>query len=86
MLPNVNSKASLPPVVTIISFGLPNASHVSLSIYNSLGQLVKAPINKTMQAGRHSFTFNASNLSSGVYLYRLESNGVVQTKKMLLVK
>jgi len=71
---------------TIISFGLPNASHVSLSIYNSLGQLVKAPINKTMQAGRHSFTFNASNLSSGVYLYRLESNGVVQTKKMLLVK
>jgi len=71
---------------TVISYNLPSATHVKLSIYNALGQLVKAPVNTTMQAGSHSYTFDASQLASGMYLYTLEANGQVQTKKMLLVK
>ena len=71
---------------TVISYSLPTAMQVKLNIYNALGQLVKAPVNTTMQAGTHSYTFDASNLASGLYMYTLEANGQVQTKKMLLVK
>jgi len=71
---------------TVISYSLPSSMQVKLNIYNALGQIVKAPVNTTMQAGVHSYTFDASKLASGMYMYTLEANGQVQTKKMLLVK
>ncbi len=71
---------------TKIKFELPKASFVKLSIYNTLGEEVGNLINEKKDAGIYSIDFNAKNLPSGVYLYRLETNGYTQTKKMLLVK
>ncbi len=71
---------------TVISFSVPFASHVRLDIYNILGQRVAELINRNLSAGNYSYSFNASNLSSGVYLYRIEANGFTSTKKMVLSK
>ncbi len=71
---------------TVIKFSLPIAAHVTLTIYNILGQKVAELINNQLSAGDHTYIFNAINLSSGVYLYRLEANNFVATKKMILEK
>lgn len=72
---------------TNISFSLPNAANVNLTVYNLLGQKVATLINgKTMTSGSHSVSFNASSLSSGVYLYRLEAGSFVSNKRMTLIK
>ncbi|MCG8373216.1 MAG: T9SS type A sorting domain-containing protein [Balneolales bacterium] len=71
---------------TNIEFGIPEASGVSLEIYNSIGQKVATLVNERLSAGSYSFTWNASQMSSGVYFYRLQSGDVVSTKKMLLIK
>ncbi|GAB5409324.1 MAG: hypothetical protein BalsKO_16890 [Balneolaceae bacterium] len=72
---------------TNISFNLPNAANVNLTVYNLLGQKVATLINgKTMTSGSHSVAFNASALSSGVYLYRLEAGSFVSNKRMTLIK
>ncbi len=64
---------------TFISYSLPVSGNVKLSVYNSAGQLVKT-------SGRYSITFDAANLSSGIYFYKLESGSYVQTKRMTLIK
>lgn len=72
---------------TSIRFNLPNAANVNLTVYNLLGQKVATLINgKTMTSGTHSVTFDASSLSSGVYLYRLEAGSFVSNKRMTLIK
>ena len=81
---------------TTINFALPVKSNVTLSVYNSLGQKVTELVNGALPAGNHSVNFNASSLSSGVYIYRLEavplagskssSAAFSQTKKMALLK
>ena len=71
---------------TTISFGLPTKSNVSIKVFNSLGQMVDQLINGEYEAGYHSILFNASNLSSGIYYYRLETEGFSQIKKMALIK
>ncbi len=77
---------------TTISFNLPVASKVKLTIYNVLGQQIKVLVNKDLAAGKHNIMFNANNeLTSGMYMYSLEATGVNgkkfnQTKKMMLVK
>ncbi len=72
---------------TTIQFDLPEAATVSLKIYNIYGQLVETLAEDAeFEAGRYSLPFDASELSSGVYLYRLRANDYVQMKKMLLVK
>ncbi|MCC6866247.1 MAG: T9SS type A sorting domain-containing protein [Ignavibacteria bacterium] len=77
--------------VTNISFDIPKTSYVNLKIYNVLGELVFTPVNGLLEAGKFSFTWNAENFSSGLYIYRIEAkalNGDVFTKtlKMVLVK
>lgn len=72
--------------VTIIQFTLNKSEHVVLEIYNSFGELVKTLINKTMVAGFHNVEFDARQLSSGVYYYRLKANEFRETKKMLFLK
>jgi Secretion system C-terminal sorting domain len=57
-----------------------------LKVYNVLGQEVATPVNSVQQAGSHTVSFNASNLSSGVYFYRLITAGFTQTYKMVLQK
>lgn len=71
---------------TSIRFGLPQDEQVRLTVYNTLGHEVATLVNGTMQGGYHDVSFDASQLASGMYIYRLQAGGVVQTKKMTLVK
>lgn len=72
---------------TKISFKIPQTAHVKITVYNILGEESAVLANKTYTAGLYSVNFSpAENLPSGVYFYKLESNGFNQTKKMLLVK
>ena len=72
---------------TNISFSLANAAPVKLTVYNLLGQEVATLIGgKVMTAGTHTVAFNASSLSSGVYIYRLEAGSFVSNKRMTLIK
>ena len=71
---------------TNINYSLQNAGHVTLKVYDMTGREIATLINGRMNAGAHTVTFNASNLSSGVYIYALEANGVRLTNRMTLIK
>jgi len=71
---------------TNISFSLPQASDVSLTVYNVIGQRVAVLANEVLQSGAHTYKFDASNLASGMYLYRLKTDNFSTTKKMMLMK
>ena len=71
---------------TKINFSLPVKQYVSLKVYNALGELVKELVNEFREAGSYSVTFDGSDLSSGVYIYRLETEDFVMNKKMTLLK
>ncbi|AFH50566.1 Fibronectin type III domain protein [Ignavibacterium album JCM 16511] len=71
---------------TAISFTIPQSGNVKLAVYNLLGQEVAVLVNEFREAGTYDVGFNASNLNSGVYLYKLEVNGLTFTKKMTLLK
>ncbi len=71
---------------TVIEFVLPTADNVSLKIYDVLGREVATLLNERRNAGVHRVSFNATNLSSGTYFYRLQSGKFTQTRKMILVK
>lgn len=72
--------------VTEIEFSLAKSGHAILKIYNTLGQEVTTLVNRNMKAGVHRVTFDASNLASGVYIYKLITNNQVISKKMSVVK
>lgn len=72
--------------VTKINFGLPKASHVTIDVYNILGQKVVTLLNERRPAGYHSVSWYASDASSGVYLYILKADGFSDKRKMLLLK
>jgi hypothetical protein len=72
--------------LTTILYGLPNPSHLTLTVYNTLGQQVATLVNGEIEAGYHSVQFDASNLASGVYLYRMQAGSYIATKKLLLVR
>ncbi|MBU2446956.1 MAG: T9SS type A sorting domain-containing protein [Bacteroidetes bacterium] len=72
---------------TVIKFTVPELTKVTLKIYNLLGQEVATLINsQPFNAGEYSYNFNASNLSSGAYIYQITAGDFKQTKKMLLLK
>lgn len=71
---------------TVISWQLAVGSPVKLTVYNITGQRVAVLVNEKQSAGPHSVKFDASGLASGVYLYRLEAGGFVETKKMILMR
>ena len=71
---------------TQIQYALPEAAQVSLEVFNAAGQKVATLVDAHQPAGYHTATFDASQLSSGVYLYKLTTPGFSQTKKMLLIK
>ena len=70
---------------TIITYHLNKKSYVRLSIYDISGRFIMALIDKSQIAGEHSVTFNAKDLSSGVYIYRLKTNFFEQSRKMVLI-
>ena len=72
--------------VTKISYALPSAATVDLKVYNVLGQLITTLVNEESPAGFYEVDFNATNLPSGVYIYRIRAGLFVETKKMLLLK
>jgi photosystem II stability/assembly factor-like uncharacterized protein len=72
--------------ITLIEYGLPMSSNVTLKIFDILGREVKTLIGERQNAGNHSVEFHAANLPSGVYFYRLEAGTYHDTKKMLLLK
>ncbi|PID30027.1 MAG: hypothetical protein CR982_01755, partial [Candidatus Cloacimonadota bacterium] len=71
---------------TTISFNLPMESDVKLEVYNTKGEMVKSLLNNSMKSGTHSIEFNGSNLSSGVYYYKLTVGKENHVKKMILIK
>jgi len=71
---------------TTIEFSLPEKGLVSLKIYNVLGQEVAQVLNKDLAAGSYSVDFDASQLSSGMYIYSIQSGSVEVSKKMMLLK
>ena len=72
--------------VTTISFGLPEQSHVTLRIYNIIGQEITTLINGLKKAGNYHQDFNASRLASGIYIYKITANNITISKKMILIK
>ena len=71
---------------TRISFEIPQSENVKLVVYNSAGQEVKTLINEFMTSGNHFINFNASNIASGVYYYRISTPHFYEIKKMILMK
>ena len=71
---------------TTIEYNLPIAGSVSLRIFDVLGREIKTLLQGDQPAGKHSVSFNAAGLSSGIYYYKLQSGTFVQTRKMILVK
>ncbi|HEY3251593.1 MAG TPA: T9SS type A sorting domain-containing protein [Ignavibacteria bacterium] len=72
--------------VTNIKFSVPQVSFVKLIVYDITGREVASLVNQQMNAGVYTVDFNASNLSSGVYFYRINTEGFSDVKKMMLVK
>ena len=71
---------------TTIEYSLPKQSQVKLDVFNTLGEQVRSLVDEEVPAGKHVVKFNASGLSSGVYLYRLQADGFVRSRKLILMK
>jgi hypothetical protein len=72
--------------VTKIDFSIPLRSRVELNIYNTLGEKAAVLVNEEMETGHHQVAFDASDLPSGVYFYRIIAGEFNQTKKLILLK
>jgi len=71
---------------TTIKFSIPQSSNVTLKIFNTLGQEVSTLINQNMESGVHTINFDASQLNSGIYFYRLDAGQFSEVRKMTLIK
>ena len=71
---------------TVITYELPVLTIVTLKVYDLIGREVKTLVSDRQSAGIHSVTFNASNLTSGVYFYRLQAGSFTGSRKLLLLK
>jgi hypothetical protein len=72
--------------VTTIRYEVGSAGHVTLTVYNALGQRVATLVDGVQTTGRHQVQFNANTLPSGVYFYQMRAEGHVHTKRMVLLK
>jgi predicted GH43/DUF377 family glycosyl hydrolase len=71
---------------TKIGYGIQTRSNVKITILNAIGEEIAVVLNEEKESGYHTVEFNASNLPSGVYFYRLQAGSYVETKKMILLK
>ncbi len=71
---------------TVIGFDLPRRSHVTLVVFDILGRQVRRLVDGPMPAGRHEVAFEAADLGSGVYLYRLHAGDFVQTRTLTVLR
>ena len=72
--------------VTRISYQINKEGFVSLHVYNLVGQIIKVLISEDQQPGRYEVEFDATDLPTGVYLYKLQINGFTSVKRMTLLK
>ncbi|HZW38477.1 MAG TPA: T9SS type A sorting domain-containing protein [Ignavibacteriaceae bacterium] len=71
---------------TTIKFQIPKASQVKLEVYDVLGNLIQTVVDEYKSAGNYQTEVNLSNLSSGIYLYKLQAGDFISSKKMMLMK
>jgi len=71
---------------TMINYQLPIISEVDLSIYNMLGEKVTTLVSEKQRAGNYNIKWNAENYASGIYLYKLVSNGITEVRKCVLLR
>jgi hypothetical protein len=71
---------------TRIQFAVPEHSHVTIDVYNIIGQRVRTLLNEEKEPGIHEVVFDASRLSSGIYLYRLQTGTYTEIRQMVLVR
>jgi hypothetical protein len=71
---------------TTVRYALPVRSHVTLSVFNPLGQRVATLLNESQEPGNHEVRFDGTGLASGVYFYRIQAGDFVQTKRLLLIR
>ena len=71
---------------TTISFELAQTANVSLEIFDILGRRIETLVNEELPAGNHHIIWDATNVSSGIYFYRLKADAIEETKRMLLIK
>jgi photosystem II stability/assembly factor-like uncharacterized protein len=72
--------------LTTISWQLPQKTHVILKVYDFSGREISLLINQAMPPGNHEVVFNTADLAPGIYLYQIQINGLVEAKKMILIK
>ena len=77
--------------VTQIEFGIPERSHVTLAVYNVLGQRIRTLVDRTLSPNTYTAEWNGNSdigvrVASGIYFYKLETNLYTETKKMILLK
>ncbi len=71
---------------TTIRFSIPETDLVSLKVYNSIGEQVTELVNQELPSGNYTVSWNAANVSNGIYFYTLSSSGFKETKKMIFLK
>lgn len=71
---------------TTIKYSIPHSSLVKIRVFNTIGQEVALLVNQEQSTGSYEVKFNAKNLTSGIYFYRIEADSFVETKKMILIK
>ena len=71
---------------TTIRYSVPKDGNVKLTVYNVIGQKIAEPVNREVKAGTYEVSFDASQLTSGVYLYKMETEGYTIVRKMMLLK
>jgi hypothetical protein len=70
---------------TTIRYALPQRSHVTLTVFNCLGQEVATLVNETQEAGYHNARFDGTGLASGMYFYQLRAGEAVASKRLIIV-
>ena len=70
----------------VISWQMNNYRHIALKIYDFMGREIKTLVDEYQAPGEHQVTFNAEGLAAGIYFYQLRANGIVETKKMIILK
>lgn len=71
---------------TKIGFAIPKRAFVALKVFDILGKEVSTLINENLNPGIYAYSFDASALTSGIYFYKLEADGIIETKRMMLLK
>lgn len=84
--PNPVSGGSFGNPTTSISFEIPKTEFVTLKIYDLLGNEIATLVNKTLEAGNHSVTYDAQHIPSGIYVYKLKAGAMTATRKMTVMR